>query len=309
MVLFTLPLRRLVVLKSVEDILRDGVWMVTEGSIDSVEVFDPGLSNDLVAFEFEEWFDNVLDVTAKRTWLLLDEARPVCKTSSFVLWTTLRDITWDTTLEVLPRLPRLGKDIGEATVGLNSLDWKELVGAMEDAMYVAPAVLFLVEAKDALTVDRSCFSKKLCVATNGTVEVEALRNFDIKALTGSFNDVPVSSCVDSDRTWLNNLEWGGNMELPVDLIRVTVVVSSTRLISDSPADWEKEAVASKLTWLWLCIPGGWVVIEAVRVSVTDGNFGSKLVILPTSKATFGVDSVVRLWLADKTGSTVFSTTK
>ena len=59
--------------------------MVTEGSIDSVEVFDPELSNDLVAFEFEEWFDNVLDVTAKRTWLLLDEAGPVCKTGSFVL--------------------------------------------------------------------------------------------------------------------------------------------------------------------------------------------------------------------------------
>ena len=39
------------------------------------------------------------------------------------------------------------------------------------------------------------------------------------------------------------------MELPVDLIRVTVVVSSTRLISDSPADLEKEPVASKLTWL------------------------------------------------------------
>jgi len=28
--------------------------MVTEGSIDSVEVFDLELSNDLVAFEFEE---------------------------------------------------------------------------------------------------------------------------------------------------------------------------------------------------------------------------------------------------------------
>ena len=158
-------------------------------------------------------------------------------------------------------------------------------------------------------MDRSCFPKKLCVATTWNVEVEALRNFDIEAVTGSLNDVPVSGSVDSDCTWLDPVEWGGNMELPVCLTRETVVVSPTLLLSDTPADLEKDPVVLELTWLWLRIPGGWVVIATVCVSVTDGNFGSKLVMLPTSKVTLGVDNVVMLWLADKTGSTVFSTTK